>query len=137
VIVAGGAVTVSVTLTLVDPVAPPAALTRTVPLYEPAPRLPGATVTVSAATPVVGVVPLVGDTDSQLPPLVTCAEKPKLDPPPDTFTIPGDGFMPPTWYEKLNWEGVTVIVDAACTVNVIGMSRVFEIAPALIVTFPV
>jgi hypothetical protein len=66
-----------------------------VPLYDPATRLPGVAVTVSAADPVVGVVPLVGDTESQLLPLVTWAEKLKTCPPPETFTVPGDGFAPP------------------------------------------
>jgi hypothetical protein len=45
-----------------------------VPIYWAAARFPGVTVTVSVAVPVVGVVPLVGDTASQSLPLVTVAE---------------------------------------------------------------
>ena len=90
--VGSGAVTVRVTLMLVEPVAVPVPLTRMVPMYEPAPRVAsrGVAVTVSAAVPVVGVVPLVGDTESQLLPLVTCAVKPRLCPPPETLTVCGD-----------------------------------------------
>jgi hypothetical protein len=95
--VGSGAVTVRVTVMLVEPVAAPVPLTRMVPLYEPATRPPGVAVTVSAADPVVGVVPLVSDTESQLLPLVTCAAKPKICPPPETFTVSGDGFAPLTW----------------------------------------
>jgi len=95
--VGGGAVTVRVTVMLAEPVAVPVPLTRMAPLYDPGPRFPGVAVTVRAAVPVVGVVPLVGDTETQLLPLVTWAAKVKTCPPPETFTVPGDGFAPPTW----------------------------------------
>ena len=93
--VGSGAVTVKFTLMLVEPIAMPEPATRMVPVYVPAPRFPGVAVTVTGVVPVVGVVPLVGDTESQLLPFVTCAVKPKLCPPPETFTVPGDGFAPP------------------------------------------
>jgi hypothetical protein len=91
-----------------------------VPVYEPAPIVPGVTVTVSAAVPVVSVVPLAGETESQLLPLVTCAEKPKADPPPDTFTVPGVGFVPPAWYENDSVVGVALTAGAGVTVRLTG-----------------
>src|SRR5664280_449255 len=95
--VGSGAVTVRVALMLVEPVAVPVPLTRMVPVYDPAPSVPGDAVTVSAPVPVVGVVPHVGDTESQLLPLVTAAVKSRLAPPPETFTVAGVGFALPAW----------------------------------------
>src|ERR1039458_6468761 len=98
--VGSGAVTVRVTLMLVEPVAVPAPLTRIAPLYVPAPSVPGVAVTVTAAVPVVGVVPLVGDTESQLLPLVTAAVKLRATPPPETVNVAGVGLGPPPPCEK-------------------------------------
>src|ERR1039458_5396354 len=115
--VGSGAVTVRVTLMLVEPVAVPAPLTRIAPLYVPAPSVPGVAVTVTAAVPVVGVVPLVGDTESQLLPLVTAAVKLRATPPPETVNVAGVGLVPPAWYENDSVVAeVTVIVGAAVTV---------------------
>ena len=104
---------------LVEPVAVPVPLTRMAPLYVPAPRVPGVAVTVIAAVPVAGVVPLVGDTVSQLLPLVTAAEKPRICPPPEIVIVTGVGLVPPAWYENDSVVGdVTVTVGAAATVRV-------------------
>jgi hypothetical protein len=103
----------------VEPVAPPAPLIRMVPIYWAATRFPGVTVTVSVAVPVAGVVPLVGDTVSQLLPLVTAAEKPRICPPPEIVIVTGVGLVPPAWYENDSVVGdVTVTVGAAATVRV-------------------
>ncbi len=88
--VGSGAVTLSVTLMVDVPVVLPLPLTVIVPLYVPAFRLPGVTVTERLA----GLVPLVGETASQLP--VLLAEAVKL-PVPDTCKLPGDGVWPPAW----------------------------------------
>ena len=119
--VGSGAVTARFTLMTVEPVAPPAPLIRMVPIYWAATRFAGVTVTVSVAAPVAGVVPLVGDTESQSLPLVTAAEKPRLAPPPEIFTVPGVGFALPAWYENDSVVAdVTVTVAAACTVRLTG-----------------
>src|ERR1035437_8447033 len=97
--VGSGAVTARFTLMLVEPVPAPVPLIRMVPIYWAATRFPGVTVTVSVAVPVVGVVPLVGDTESQSLPLVTAAEQPRLAPPPEIFTVPGAGLALPAWSE--------------------------------------
>jgi hypothetical protein len=70
---------------------------------------------------VVGVVPLAGDTESQVLPLVTCAEKLRLAPPPETFTVAGVGFALPAWYENDSVVvDITVTVGAAVTVRLTG-----------------
>jgi len=92
-------------------------------MYEPTPKFAsrGVAVTVSVAVPVAGVVPLAGETESQLLPAVTCAVKPRLCPPPETLTVCGDGSAPPAWY--VNDSGVVgaVTVAAACTRRVTGI----------------
>ena len=117
VMVGSGADTVRVTLMVVEPVAAPVALTTMVPVYVFALRFAGFTVTVTGVVPVVAVVPLVGDTESQLLPVVACAVKPRLCPPPETFTVCVEGFAPPTWYVNVSVVGVAVTVGAACTVR--------------------
>jgi hypothetical protein len=90
------------------------------PLYVFAPRVPGVAVTVSAVVPVVGVVPLGGETESQLLPDVTVAVKAKACPPPETLIVCVAGLVPPTWYVNVSGVDVAVTVGAACTVTVTG-----------------
>jgi hypothetical protein len=91
-----------------------------VPVKEPTPKFAsrGVAVTVNVAVPVVGVVPLAGETESQLPPvLVAVAVKPRLCPPPETLTVCGDGSVPPAWNVNDSGVAVAVTVAAACTVR--------------------
>jgi hypothetical protein len=121
--VGSGAFTVNVTLMLVEPVPVPVPLTRRVARYVPTPKFAsrGVAVTVSEAVPVVGVVPLVGETESQLLPAVICAVKPRFCPPPETLTVCGAGSVPPAWYVNDSGVAVAVTVAAACTRRVTGI----------------
>ena len=76
--VGSGAVTFRVTLTLVEPGAPPEPATRTVPVYVPVER---PAVLIETFT-VPGVVPLAGETTSQLPVLDAVAVKARAAEPP-------------------------------------------------------
>src|SRR5271157_2752234 len=118
--VGSGAVTTRVALIVIDPPAPPVPLTTMLPGYEPAPSVPGVAATVSEAVPVVGVVPLMGVTESQVP-LVTAAEKAMAAPPPETVMVCVDGLTPPAWYWNVRMVGdVTLMVGAAVTVKLTG-----------------
>ena len=91
-----GAVTANVTLTMVLPVAVPVPAMVIEPLYVcPAFRFDGLAVTVRLNVPVFGVVPEVGETESQ-PELEVDTVKFAAAPPPETATVCVGGFEPPT-----------------------------------------
>jgi len=92
--VGSGAVTVSVTLTMVEPVAPLVPLIVTVPLQVPAPRLPGFTDTLTLPC----VVPAAGEAASQplaQLPAETCALNARPAVPLLTVTGCGEGAVLP------------------------------------------
>src|SRR5215831_1934809 len=89
-IVGSGALTVRLTLIVVEPGAPPEPATTIVPVYgvDDAARLSRfVSDTVSGVVPVAGVVPLVGFTTSQLPVEVAVAVKPSAPPLPETLMV--------------------------------------------------
>jgi hypothetical protein len=99
--------------------APPAlpALTLIDPLYVPGVRLPGATETVSVS----GVTPLVGATESQLPPepveaatVIGTVARSEVE----IVTLCDGGWLPPVWKMKFNEPGLDASDLAGVTVSV-------------------
>jgi hypothetical protein len=132
----GGAVTVNVTGTASGLLDALAAVIEIVPLYVPGVRPVGLTETL-----IVGdacVLPLVGETLSQLPPETVDDAAVKFNTAPELCTVRfwAEGAVPPIWYEKLSAAGSvdrTLVPSVSVTGMIAGLPAA---AAAVTVTVP-
>lgn len=131
----GAAVTVNVTGTVTGLFDAWAEVMVIAPLYAPGVRPAGFTFAVR----VTGVVPVVGATDNQLPPVVVDAAAAKLRANPllPSATVFDAGVAPPIWKLNDSELGATVSVGADVTVRETGtLSGLFDAPAEVMVTAP-